>query len=678
MKETTDTNCLETQSPEEMCSMIRSLRTREAELERQNEMLLLAVSDSAREKKKLSQFMENSYDVLFTLDTEGRFIYASPTWERYFGYPVSDILGNSFALFVHPDDVMPCLEYLQKVLSGTYFKASPPYRVKHADGSWLWFEANGMPFVDHDGTTMFTAAAHEITERKLTEDTLRESDSRFNQLAEQSGTFVWEVDTKGLYTYISHVCEAVLGYRPVELVGKIHFYDLHPESERELFKAAAFEAFERNEPFHNFENSALTKHNRLVWLSTNGIPLLSDDGTLLGYRGSDTDITEHRKLKEQLIQSQKMEAVGQLAGGLAHDFNNVLSIINGYCCLLQMDMGQEDPQNDYVERILAASGRAGELTHSMLAFSRTQVMKPQNQNLNMIVSNVATFVKRIIGEDIQFKTVQKETSLPVYVDGGQIEQILINLANNARDAMPNGGKLTITTELLTMGAQFILDHDFGEPGRYAVITVSDTGRGIDKIVCKKIFEPFFTTKEVGKGTGLGLAMVYGITKQHNGFVDVSSEPGQGARFMIYLPIVGMEQAGSDTRAAAVEEAGTGTETILVVEDDLDLREFMQKMLVKLGYRVILAVDGQDAVEKFSDNAETIQLIIMDMIMPRKSGTQAYDEIRQIKPNVKALFSSGYNARTIQHQEELGVHAEFIAKPVQPRALFKKVREILDR
>jgi two-component system cell cycle sensor histidine kinase/response regulator CckA len=547
-----ETTTLEPLSSDEMRHIIRDLRVQQLIQKRQNEMLLLAVEDSARDKKQLRLLLENSCDVLFTLDAEGCFVFASATWERYFGYPVSDILGASFVSLVHPDDVSPFFEYLQKTLSGTYSRISPPYRVKHADGSWRWFETNGMPYFDANGTLLFTGAAHDITERRI--------------------------------------------------------------------------------------------------------------------------------LKEQLIQAQKMEAVGELAGGLAHDFNNVLSIINGYCCLLQMEINQEqnDPQKEYLERILDASGRAGELTHSMLAFSRTQVINPQNQNLNMIVSNVGTFVKKIFREDIHFKSVIKDASLTVHVDGGQIEQLLINLANNARDAMPDGGELTIVTDLLNMDASFVSAHGFGEPGKYAVITVSDTGKGMDGATRKKIFEPFFTTKEVGKGTGLGLAMVYGIVKQHNGFVDVSSEPDQGASFFVYLPIVGLGAADPDVKTAAAGETSAGTETILIVEDDADLRELMHKMLTKLGYRVILAVDGQDAVEKFRDNTDSIQLVIMDMIMPRKSGKQAYDEIRQIKPNARALFSSGYSAKIIQQQEELGEYAEFISKPVHPAALLRKVREILDK
>jgi PAS domain S-box-containing protein len=832
---------LETLSADELRSLIQDLRTRNIELERQNEAWGLAADDTAIGEKRLRIFLENSYDVLFTLDTEGGFSFASPTWERHFGYPVSDILGKNFASMVHPHDAASCRDYLQTALSGAHSRVSPPYRVKHADGTWLWFETNGMPFVDTNGSLMFTGAARNITERKLAEaimearlrllqcasshslsellrstldeaevltgslvgffhilaadqtslslqawstnttqhfctaeasghfivrksgiwndcirkrkavinndctssarkkrlphghaqivrelvvpvirsdkivalmgvgnksmsydeldidtvtsladlawdiaeskrkeESLMASNARFDQLAEQSRTFAWEVDATGLYTYISHVAEDVIGYRPDELVNRMHFYDLFPEAERESLMTSIFKVFEQQGPFKNHENSIISKDGRTVHVSTNCLPILSIDGTLLGYQGSDTDISEQKILKEQLIQSQKMEAVGQLAGGLAHDFNNVLSIINGFCCLLNMDIGPDEQLKEYVDRIIAASSRAGELTHSMLAFSRTQIMNPKNQDLNFIATNVGSFIKRIIGEDIQLISRINVSSLLVNVDAGQIEQLLLNLVTNARDAMPDGGKLTIATNYTDINDTFISAHGFGEPGPYAVLTVSDNGEGMSDDTIQKIFEPFYTTKMIGKGTGLGLAMVYGIAKQHNGFVDVVSEPEKGASFSVYLPIAVPGNTGSGIHHAADVETSGGDETILIAEDDDSLREFLHKILTRLGYRTILAVDGQEAVDRYKENAGTIQLTIMDMVMPHKSGKQAYDEIRQIAPNAKALFSSGYNAKFVQMQKETGGEFDFLPKPVQPAELLKKIRQILDR
>ena len=513
---------------------------------------------------------------------------------------------------------------------------------------------------------------------KQAEIELQESNSRFDQLAIQNGTIVWEIDSKGLLTYISHVSEAVFGYRPDEVVGKMHFYDMHPESVREAFKEKAFGIMGRKESLLNVIHSVQAKDGHIVWVSTNGIPILSADGTMLGYRGSDTDITENRKLKEQLLQAQKMEAVGQLAGGLAHDFNNILGVISGYCCLMQLDMGQDDSQKENIGHIVAATKRAAELTQSMLAFSRTQLLNTKIQSLNLIVAKVGIFINRVIGEDIHFRTISNGTPLTVNVDGGQIEQVLINLATNARDAMPNGGELTITTDFLYMDDIFIAENGFGEPGPYAIITVSDTGEGMDEATKNKIFEPFFTTKDVGKGTGLGLAMVYGIISQHGGFADVCSYPGHGTSFLLYLPMVEPEDGNNSEEISSDVEVSTGTEMILIVEDNAELREAMSKILAKLGYRILFAVDGQDAVEKFKENADNIQLIIMDMIMPKMNGKLAYDEIRQIKPDARAIFCSGYSAQIVKRQGELGENAKFLSKPVQPAELMKMVREMLDR
>jgi PAS domain S-box-containing protein len=653
--------------------------------------------------------LEESGDAIFALTAEGRYTFVNRAFSNGIGKPTEEIIGKTLWDVFSKEEAEKRFSALSSVFR-TGKAESLEVCIPHADGtSYHLTTINPINGINGEIYAAICSSKN-ITELKNTEKRLSEitnrvmeqsleltqfnelleqriyegtkelqtSQSRTNELSEKSHTMFWEVDAQGLYTYVNHVSDLLLGYRPEEMIGMMHFYDLHPEPKRETFKQAAFAVFKRRKQLNNFENLVQTKDNRTIWITTNGIPMLGDDGTLLGYRGTDTDITESKKLKEQLIQSQKMEAVGQLAGGLAHDFNNVLSIINGYCCLMQMDIKNDETQKGYLGKIMAASGRAGELTHSMLAFSRTQVMNPQNQDLNWIVSKTGAFIDKIIGDNINFKTVINEATLPVYVDGGQIEQILINLSNNARDAMPSGGELTITTDIVNMDDSFITTYSFGKPGHYAVITVSDSGTGMDEATRKKIFEPFFTTKAVDKGTGLGLAMVYGITKQHKGFVDVSSEPGQGARFMIYLPIVKMETVASGVKTATSLETSAGTETILVAEDNADLREFMSKILKSLGYQVILAVDGQDAVDKFRDNSDKIQLIIMDMIMPLKSGKQAYDEIRQIKPDAMALFSSGYSGKIIQQQGELGNNAEFISKPVHPAELLKKVREMLDR
>ena len=658
-------------------AVVAELRARQSALESQNEALLLSLDDLAKRERRLRIFLENSYDVLFTLDAKGRIIFVSPAWERHFGYPVMEITGKLIFLLVHPDDVTTCRVYLSKVLNGTYAQVSPPFRVRHADGSWRVFEANGMPYVDVNGTLMFTGAAHDITERIKAEERLREGNERFDQLAEQSGTIIWETNSQGMFTHMSHLSEPILGIHPDNIIGKMHFYDLYHESGREVFKNSALAAMERKQPFKNIEYCFLSGTGEQKWFSSNGIPLLSDDGILLGYRGSYSDVTESRKLKEQLYQSQKMEAVGELAGGLAHDFNNVLSIINGYCCMMQMEMEPDNPHREYIERVHAASGRAGDLTRNMLAFSRTQEIIPYNQNLNSIVATVGSFTKRIIGEHIHFTITTCLIPLPVHVDGGQIEQVLINLVNNAKDAMPQGGTLTIGTDHTYIDSSHLSLHGVEHPGEYAVVTVTDSGIGMDEYTASKIFEPFFTTKEVGKGTGLGLAMVYGIVKQHHGFIEVCTKPGEGSRFELYLPIINAPSTIGEVMATVGVDRTSGSETILLVEDDADVLEFMDNLLTKMGYRVITASDGREAVKRFQDHADLIGLIIMDMILPHLSGKQAYDEIVRIKADTRVLFCSGYCAKAIQQQGSLGRHADFISKPVPTIAFLRKVRELLD-
>ncbi|MDD2855942.1 MAG: response regulator [Desulfuromonadaceae bacterium] len=380
----------------------------------------------------------------------------------------------------------------------------------------------------------------------------------------------------------------------------------------------------------------------------------------------------------RLLQSQKMEAVGQLAGGLAHDFNNILSIINGYSTLIEEEIVRDQHLKSYCRKILSASRRGADLTQSILAFSRTQVMKPQSQNLNWIISKVGKIIEKIIDANIKYKALVKVVSLPVHVDAGQIEQVLINLCNNACDAMPAGGELTITTDMVLVDADFISANHLCKSGRYAVIKVSDTGIGMDEPTRLKIFEPFFTTKEVGKGTGLGLAMVHGIIEQHGGCVDVLTAPGEGSLFNVYIPLDEQETCESDLTAVVKSEVTGGSETLLVAEDDAELLEFMSEILTRRGYKVILAMDGAEAVEQFRKNSEEIRLIIMDILMPHKSGKQACDEIKKIAHDVKVLFSSGYGAKVIEQQGLVLESLDFIAKPIQPAELLPKIREMLDR
>ena len=465
-----------------------------------------------------------------------------------------------------------------------------------------------------------------------------------------------------------YTANEAIGNRPEKLLssGKQNkaFYDV-------MWKEILTQGCWRGEIWSRRKNGQIYPE----WLS---ITTLTDaHGCLTHHIGIFSDISERKQMEEQLRQSQKMEAIGQLAGGVAHDFNNILMVIIGYCDMMKFRLEADAPEHLDLEHISTAANRAAVLTSGLLTFSRKQVMNPQNTDLNRIIADAGKFLRRIIGEDIRFMTTFKEKTLAVYVDDGQIAQMLMNLATNARDAMEKGGMLSIETSLRELDEFFVQTHGYGSPGTYAQITVSDTGRGMDETTCQRIFEPFFTTKDTGKGTGLGMAIVYGIIKQHNGYINVYSEPGYGTTFRIYLPVISTEMVSErEIAAQALPQMGSGT--ILVAEDDPSVRELEASILRKFGYEVILAEDGQDAVEKFAENRSRIQLVLMDMIMPNKNGKQAFDEIRRLQPDIRIIFVSGYSADIVRSRGEIDEDADLIMKPVHAAELLSKVEEMFDK
>lgn len=378
----------------------------------------------------------------------------------------------------------------------------------------------------------------------------------------------------------------------------------------------------------------------------------------------------------QLYHSQKIEAVGQLAGGVAHDFNNIITAISGYAHLVSMKMPENDPLKHYVEQIIASSDRAASLTQSLLAFSRKQVIDPKPFNVNKLIKGLETLLLRLIGEDIKLKTVIPAQELFVMADCGQFEQIIMNLATNARDAMPAGGELTITAKLELIDENFIERNGFGQPGKYVHISVSDTGCGMDESIRNKIFEPFFTTKEVGKGTGLGLSIAYSIISQQNGYIDVRSIIGKGTTFNIYYPT--LNKTSEEIRPKPVVATMAGTETLLIAEDDENIRNLNATFLQELGYLVLTAVDGNDALEKFDEHKNKIDIVILDVVMPGKNGKEVYDRIIEIQPHMKVLFTSGYTADIISSKGISTKKFDFLQKPHPPVELSRKLRQMLDK
>jgi len=383
---------------------------------------------------------------------------------------------------------------------------------------------------------------------------------------------------------------------------------------------------------------------------------------------------EKKKIETQLHHAQKMEAIGQLAGGVAHDFNNIITAITGYAHLLLMKMGKDDPLRHFAEQITASSERAVHVTSGLLAFSRKQSVTPQPVSVNLLLKKVCNFLTRLLGEDIHMETRSSREELVVMADGSQLEQILMNLSTNARDAMRNGGRLTISTELFEMGEDFIQSHGYGEKGKYACISVEDTGTGMDAEVLERIFDPFFTTKEVGKGTGLGLSIVYGIVKQSNGYIDVCSKPGKGTRFRVFLPIINATATTVESSTSIPVKMCKGL--ILLAEDDDEVRKFNAGLLREFGYEVEEAIDGVDAVQRFLQRKDAVDLVMLDVVMPKMNGKDVYDRLKRIRPDVKVLFTSGYTPETISKKGILEENHHFLEKPHTPGELLKKVADLI--
>jgi PAS domain S-box-containing protein len=473
----------------------------------------------------------------------------------------------------------------------------------------------------------------------------------------------------------------ILGYSPDEMM--IEWMDLLTENlmneKGQELTERALRTGKRQKPYMI---EVYRKDGGKVFLEIDESPLKDDEGKVIGIVGAARDVTElksaeaeREKLHAQLLHSQKMEAIGQLAGGIAHDFNNILTAIIGYSHLLKMKAKENDQLRTYAENILSLSDRATNLTQGLLALSRKQIINLRPVSINEIIGNVEKLLLRIIGEDIELKTILADREVTVMADGGQMEQVLMNLATNARDAMTEGGQLTIETDVVEVDNKFKKTHGFGKPGTYVLISETDTGAGMDDKTKGRIFEPFYTTKDVGKGTGLGLSIVYGIIKQHDGYINVYSEPGKGTTFKIYLPLIKAEAEREMPKVMLSPE--TGNETLLLAEDDKEVRDFTREILTEFGYAVVEASDGEDAIAKFTENKDRIQLLLLDVIMPKKNGKEAYDEIKRIRPDMRALFMSGYTADVIHKKGIVDEGLNFILKPVSPTVLLKKVRDMLD-
>jgi PAS domain S-box-containing protein len=544
-------------------------------------------------------------------------------------------------------------------------------RHRRKDGTTYPVEVN-VKYISLEKSDYMVAVVRDISERKKAEEALQKSEKKYKDLFDSTLDGIYQMDADGVFILMNPAGAKMFGYEsPDEIVGRKGLDFWRDPRDRDVFR----EELRVKKSVSGYRMKLKKKKGEPIEIETSSTIKEDEKGSFLGMEGILRDVTEHQKLEDQLLQAQKMEAVGQLAGGISHDFNNILTAIIGYAHMLKMKIKDDEKLRTFADHILSLSDRAANLTQSLLAFSRKQIMHSRPVNLNQTIRNVEKMLVRIIGEDIQLQTMLSEQEPIVMADPGQIEQVLMNLATNARDAMPEGGHLSIASEIVMIDNASIETY-FIKEGAYALIAITDAGAGMDRETREKIFDPFFTTKEVGKGTGLGLSMVYGIIKQHNGYITVYSEPGEGTTFRIYLPLI---EANAETEKVAHEvipALETGTETLLLAEDEAEVRVFNKKLLEEYGYKVIEAVDGDDAIQKFKLHKNKIQLVILDVIMPNRSGREAYEAIKKITPDIRVLFTSGYPAEHINGMIAKG--AELISKPASPTKLLRKIREVLDQ
>jgi len=503
---------------------------------------------------------------------------------------------------------------------------------------------------------------------------LRRSEEKYRSIFENSVEGIFRSTPQGRFLSINPAGVRMFGYGSqqemidsvVDIAQELYVDPGDRERRKELLGSRGI--------VEGFEVEMRRKDGTRIWVSINSRVVRDAAGQVLYYDNTAEDITERRRLEAQVRQSQKMEAIGTLAGGIAHDFNNILSVLMGYASLLQIELNEDDPLQEYVEHIMASSQKAVNLTSSLLTFSRLQPVHLCPVDLNEAIRGTQKLLERLITDDIELKASLSTEDLVVMADTTQIDQILFNLASNARDAMPKGGTLTIETELVELDSDLVAAHGLGEPGKYALLSVSDNGSGMDEHVKEHIFDPFFSTKETGKGTGLGLSTVYGIVKRHGGHINVYSEKGMGTTFRIYLPAI---SGIAEQEIVSGQQVRGGTETVLVADDDADVRRLIRDVLTKYGYRVLEAVDGEDAVEKFRQ-AGKVDLLVIDSVMPGKNGREAYEAISRITPGMKVIFISGYTQDVVLEKGIEEGEFDFLSKPLGSNMLLRMVREVLDR
>jgi two-component system NtrC family sensor kinase len=542
-------------------------------------------------------------------------------------------------------------------------------------GRKLRLESHAVPLRNEKNEIVaLLAITRDVTQRREAEEELKKERDFTAKVLDIVGAMVLVLDRTGAIVRFNHACEEVSGYPAAEALGR-HVWDflIPPEQVpgvRNVFANLAAGMFPSR-----YENCWVTKDGKRKLIAWSNTALVNGSGEVEHVIATGIDLSERAKLEELLRHSQKMESLGTLAGGIAHDFNNILTAVTGYGSLLQAKLADNEPLKAYVVQMMTAATRATTLTQGLLAYGRKQQLHPVPTNLNEIVARVGDFLRRLIGEDIELKILLTDRDLTVLADAIQIEQVLMNIATNAREAMAGGGYLFIETNLEDVDGASAAEHGLDRAGAHAVVTLTDTGKGIDDAARAHIFEPFFTTRARGTGTGLGLPVAYGIIKQHNGAISVIGAPGRGTTFKVYLPLARAADAGMPAPGEAAIIGGT--ETVLVAEDDEVVRQVLAAILSQYGYSVIEAKDGEEAVNRFMEHQDRVKLLLLDAVMPKKTGREAYDKIRIFRPEVRALFLSGYPADVMVARGLIEPGTPVMVKPVGMDELLRKVRAELD-
>jgi two-component system cell cycle sensor histidine kinase/response regulator CckA len=646
---------------------------------------LVGIARDISEEKKVQEEIHRSRQMFqLILDNIPQRVFWKNRDLRYFG------CNKSFACdagFSHPNDIIGKNDF-----ELSWRQTAPLYReddrlVINADkpkvrfeepqhkpdGSVGWLRTSKIPLHDQEGRVIGVMGTYEdITEQKQAEAALRASEEKYRKLFDEDLSGAYLSSPEGRLLACNPTFLQIFGFDTLEEATGTDMALLYPNpSDRE----ATLQRLREHKKLEHEETELRRKDGKPVYVVESIYGTFDDYGKLQEIKGYIFDDTSRKRLEQQLRQSQKIEAMGRLAGGIAHDFNNLLTCINGYTELLMCQMQGPDPQRRFVEEIHAAGERAANLTRQLLAFSRRQVLQPEVLDLNHIVREMERMLQRLIGEDIHLGIDLNPQLGNVKADPGQIEQVIMNLIVNARDAMPNGGHLSIQTENIALDEDFVREHEGSRPGQYVLLTVSDNGCGISADARSHLFEPFFTTKEIGRGTGLGLSTVYGIVKQSEGYISVESQQGLGSTFGVYLPRVEGKPCPAK-RGDAAAKPHFGSETILLVEDEESVLELARRLLLMHGYRVLSARDGASALQICRAHDAPVHLLVTDVVMPVISGWELSRQVVAMRPEIKVLFMSGYSEEAITYKGFLEPNTAFLHKPFSTSSLTDKVREIL--